>query len=261
MRFIILVGPAGSGKSTLTAELAEHIESFGPSVARVNYDPAAENLAYAPDVDIRDYVRVEEFMAKGLGPNGALVAAVDASIEYVHDIRERLVDINPDYVIVDTPGQLELFAYRVGGPIVVDALTEGYPSATVFLMDAMFFENVAGIVSILTLASSVAVRLRRPQVNIVSKADLLVPEVSEEIIPRLGEEGFLASLIEAEADLDPYILTLTKRLSEALQETGFIGELVQVSVRDPSSLDALYAKLQQILASGDDYRAYDYVAE
>jgi len=259
LRFIVVVGPAGSGKSTLTSELAEHIEAFGASVARVNYDPAAESLAYPPDVDIRDYVGVEAFMARGLGPNGALVAAVDASIEYVHEIREKLVDINPDYVIVDTPGQLELFAYRVGGPVVVDALTEGYPASTVFLMDAMFFENVAGIVSVLTLASSVAVRLGKPQVNIVSKADLLLPEVSEEIIPRLGEEGFLSSLVDAEEGLDPYLLTLTKRLSEALQESGFIGEIVQVSVRRPESLDLLYAKLQQILASGDDYRMYDYV--
>jgi GTPase SAR1 family protein len=260
LRFIVLVGPAGSGKSTLTGELADHIESYGPTVARVNYDPAAEELNYSPDVDIRSYVKAEDFIVEGLGPNGALIAAVDSSIEYVYEIREKLLDINPDYVIIDTPGQLELFAYRVGGPLVLDAITHDFPTVVVFLMDAMFFDNPAGIVSILTLASSVAVRLKKPQINVVSKSDLLSPDVISDIIPRLGEEGFLSELLESE-DLDPFLRSLSQKLSEALVESGFIGEVLPVSSRDPKTLDMLYAKIQQILAQGDDYKLYDYGVE
>ena len=260
MKFVLIVGPAGSGKSTLTGELADHIESYGASVARVNYDPAAEELSYGPDVDIRNYVKAEDFMVEGLGPNGALIAAVDSSIEYAHEIRNRLEDINPDYVIIDTPGQLELFAYRVGGPLVLDAIAGDYPALAIFLMDAMFFGNSAGIVSILMLASSVAVRLKKPQINVVSKSDLLNDNVISEIIPRLGEESFLADLINSE-ELDPFLRSLSLKLSEALVESGFIGEVLPVSVRDPNSLDLLYAKIQQILSSGDDYKFYDYFTE
>ncbi len=259
MRFIVMVGPAGSGKSTLTAELADTIESYGPSVARVNYDPAAEKLPYDPEVDIRDYVSVEEFMEKGLGPNGALIAAVDTSFAHVTEIRSKIDDINPDYVIIDTPGQLELFAYRVGGPVVVRAIIEDRPSATVFLMDPMFFEEPIGMVSILTLASSVAVRLQLPQVNVVSKADLLRREVLEEIIPRLGEEGYLSSLVNSMDGVDDFTRNLALSISEALYVSGFIGEVLPVSIHDPDSLARLYAKLQQILAAGDDYVFYDYV--
>lgn len=258
MRFIVVVGPAGSGKSTLTAELADHIEGFGASVARINYDPAAERLPYDPEVDIRDYVTVEQFMDQGLGPNGALIAAVDTSYSYVRNIREQIDDINPDYAIIDTPGQLELFAYRVGGPVVVRAIVGDDPAATLFLMDAVFFEEPMGMISMLTLASSVAVRLQLPQVNLVSKADLLRDEVVEEIIPRLGEDGFLESLVDSMPGVDEFVRGLARSIAEALYTSGFIGEVLPVSIHDPDSLTALYAKLQQILAAGDDYRFYDH---
>ncbi|MFZ8793489.1 MAG: ATP/GTP-binding protein [Acidilobaceae archaeon] len=259
MKFIIMVGPAGSGKSTLTGELAAHMESFGPVVARVNFDPAAESLPYDADVDVRKYVTVYEFMAKGLGPNGALVAAVDSLINHVFDIKGVLEDIKPDYVIVDTPGQMELFAYRHGGPVVLDALTYNYPSLTVFLVDAVFLENPSSIISALTLASSVAVRLKRPQVNVVSKADLLLPEVLNELVPRLGEEGFLESLVSSDEALDPYTRTLMLNLSSALYKAGFIGEVIPVSTGMPETLDALYAKIQQVFSGGEEYKYYDVV--
>ncbi|MCS7106988.1 MAG: ATP/GTP-binding protein [Acidilobaceae archaeon] len=256
MYFIVLVGPAGSGKTTLAGELAAYIESYGPSVARLNFDPAAETLSYDADVDVRSYVTAQEFMAKGLGPNGALIAAVDSLINHVFDIRRALEEIKPDYVIVDTPGQMELFAYRHGGPIVLNALTHGYPSVTVFLMDAIFFENPASIVSVLTLASSVAVRLQRPQINIVSKADLLMQDVLENVVTRLGEEGFLESLATS-SESDLYTRALMLSLASALESAGFIGEVIPVSVNSRESMDALYAKIQQLLKGGEEEKYYD----
>ena len=259
MRFIILVGPAGSGKSTLTGELASHMEGFGVSVAKVNFDPAVEVLPYEPEVDVRDYVTAEELMKKeGLGPNGALVVAVDSLINYVSDIRKRIEGLEADYVIIDTPGQLELFAYRIGGPLVLDSLVIDNPVATVFLADAIFMDNPASMISIFTLASSVAVRLKKPQVNVISRADLLASDVYE-IIDRINEDGFLTGLLDRDARLPGDLKTLSHYLSDALYNAGFLGDVFTVSVKDPDSLATLYAKLQQILAAGDDYRFYDTI--
>ncbi len=248
MKFIVLVGPAGSGKSTLAGELSSHMESYGVSTARVNFDPAVEKLLYEADVDVRDYVTVQEFMDKGLGPNGALIAAVDSLINYVSDIRRRIEDAGADYVIVDTPGQLELFAYRAGGPLVLDAITAGDPVVLVFLIDVTFFENPASIVSGLALASSVSLRLRKPQINIASKADLLMKEVLEEIIPRLGEEGFLTGLLARDESIPGSLRELSMKISDAIYSSGYIGEIIPVSVTDPNMLSNLYAKIEQVFA-------------
>ena len=256
-RYVVLVGTAGSGKSHLTAALADAIEDAGGAAARVNLDPAAVSLPYEPTVDVRRYVKAEDFMAEGLGPNGALIAAVDHAFNYAREIKNDVEEVNPDYAIIDTPGQLELFAFRAGGPLVLDVIVGDSPSVVVFLMDAVFFEKPSSIVSVLMLASSTAARLLRPQINVVSKADLLLPEVEEEIIPSLGDHGFLASLVMEEEGIDGSTRAFLARMAEALYETGFIGEVLTVSIRRPETVTALYGKIQQIVAGGDDYVALD----
>ncbi|MEB3860194.1 MAG: ATP/GTP-binding protein [Desulfurococcales archaeon] len=248
MRFVVLVGPAGSGKSTLAGELSGHMESFDVDTSLVNFDPAAEKLVYDPDVDVRDYVTVHDFMEKGLGPNGALIAAVDSLISHVSEIRRRIEETGAEYVIVDTPGQLELFAFRAGGPVVLDAITAGDPVVLVFLVDVTFFENPASIVSGLALASSVSLRLRKPQINVASRADLLVREVLEEIIPRLGEEGFLTGLVSRDESIPGELRDLSMRISDAIYSSGYIGEVIPVSVMKPETLAGLHAKIEQVLS-------------
>ncbi|MCI4460222.1 MAG: ATP/GTP-binding protein [Acidilobus sp.] len=257
MRFIVIVGPAGSGKSTLTAQLSSAMESQGASVVKVNFDPAADKPPYDPDVDVRDYVTVEEFIDKGLGPNGAMVSAVDAIIGHVDKIRQEVEEFRADYVIIDTPGQLEPFAYRAGGPLVLDALIQDDKSLVVFLMDAVFFEDPVDIVSILTLASSVNVRFKRPQLNVISKADLLPPDVLNNVVERLHEEGYLEDALRDSRLLRGLELQLSMSLARALYEAGYVGQLLPVSAYDEASVRELYGKVQEVLEGGEDYRVYD----
>ena len=40
----------------------------------MNLDPAAEDFAYKPDLDIKDLISLEDVMEEiGLGPNGGLI--------------------------------------------------------------------------------------------------------------------------------------------------------------------------------------------
>src|SRR3989304_969901 len=120
---VFIVGMAGSGKSTLTAAYLEWLKSGEQDAIVVNMDPGATALPYNPDIDSRSYVDVQKLMIDyQLGPNGALIMASDLIADHLEEIREEIDAANPDVVLVDTPGQIELFAFREGGRVIATQL-------------------------------------------------------------------------------------------------------------------------------------------
>ena len=121
--FVYFIGTAGSGKSTLTQNFKEWMNQRGLDAITVNLDPGAENLPYEPDVDIKDWISLKEIMESyELGPNGAQIAAADMLALNTSDIKESIESFKTDYVLIDTPGQLELFVFREAGKYIVQFL-------------------------------------------------------------------------------------------------------------------------------------------
>ncbi|KAB5527793.1 hypothetical protein DKX38_021640 [Salix brachista] len=74
----LVIGPAGSGKSTYCSSLFRHCEAVGRSIHVVNLDPAAEQFDYPVAVDIRELICLDDVMEElGLGPNGALMYCME----------------------------------------------------------------------------------------------------------------------------------------------------------------------------------------
>ena len=121
--FVYIIGTAGSGKSTLTQTFKQWMELRSVDAVTVNLDPGAENLPYKPDVDIRDWISLKEVMnTYGLGPNGAQIACADMLALNTSDVKKSIEAFKTDYVLVDTPGQLELFVFREAGKYIVQFL-------------------------------------------------------------------------------------------------------------------------------------------
>jgi GTPase SAR1 family protein len=125
MFIVFIIGTAGSGKSLLTASFSEWLKMSKQNVTVVNLDPGALKLPYSPDVDVRNYVNVGDLMEKyGLGPNGALIMAADLIADEIDEISREIEDLTSDIVLVDTSGQMELFAFRASGPYIATELTK-----------------------------------------------------------------------------------------------------------------------------------------
>ncbi|PIO65681.1 hypothetical protein TELCIR_12635, partial [Teladorsagia circumcincta] len=77
----LVMGPAGSGKSTYCSVIYNHCQSIGRFVQVVNLDPAAEAFNYPATADVRSLISVDDVMEDkelALGPNGALVFCMEA---------------------------------------------------------------------------------------------------------------------------------------------------------------------------------------
>jgi hypothetical protein len=50
--------------------------------------------------------------ANRLGPNGAQIACADMIALNTEDVKKSINSFKSDYILLDTPGQLELFVFR-----------------------------------------------------------------------------------------------------------------------------------------------------
>ena len=178
---IYFIGTAGSGKSTLTNSFKKWTDLKGLDTIIVNLDPGAENLPYIPDIDIRDWISLEEVMSSyELGPNGAQIACADMIALNIGDLKQSIESFKSNYILVDTPGQLELFVFREAGKYIVKFLKPDR-SIIAYLVDHALAKTASGFVSQLLLSISTNFRLGQPQINLLSKADMLSKEEREQV--------------------------------------------------------------------------------
>ena len=247
--FTYLVGTAGAGKSLLTLALSEHLRKQEINVATVNLDPGVVWLPYSPDVDVRDFVNYDHVMRDyNLGPNGALVACVDLLISNIDGIRSEIESLEPDYVIADTPGQLELFAFRATGNFLISSLGER-KSAILFLFDPNLTNHPASLVSILLLSASVQYRFVKPQLNVLTKCDLLTTEELSKVESWFDEPPSLLKALEEESNgLDRQFVERTFKM---LEEAELASSLAVTSASTGFGIDSLHAELQRIFTGGE----------
>lgn len=251
MLFIFLVGTAGSGKSLLTASLEKWLVGSDLSVTVVNLDPGVDSPPYTSDVDIREYVDYGEVMSSfGLGPNGALVASLDMAVSQVEDLREEIVETERDYVLVDCPGQMELFAYRNSGPLMVSGLRGDDIATSLYLLDSNIARTPAGYLSSMLLGISINIRFGLPQLNVLSKSDILMPEEIEEI-SQWAEEPYL---LEEALDKSSHgmVQEYARLVLEMMGSLGTASSVIPISARDMTGFETLYGEVQRIFSGGDN---------
>mgnify|MGYP001626136499 CR=1 FL=1 len=247
---IFVLGPAGSGKSTFTGSFVEWMQSNNYNAIAVNLDPGTEFLPYEPDVDVRDYVVLQDIMQDySLGPNGAQILAADLIANQIDDIKKEIDEYDTDYVIVDTPGQLELFAFRTSSEFIMDQISDR-KGFIAFLMDPMVAISPSGYVSLLTLSASVFFRFYTPFINIINKIDLLNDSDLLKLKSWSYDAGVLyEDLRNEKPNMNNVYLT---EILKSLQEIGTSSTPIFCSSKELKGLEYIYSAIQMVYSGGED---------
>ena len=249
MKIVFVTGTAGSGKSLLTSRIYEYYTSNGAFAAIFNLDPGVESLPYSCDIDVRDKIDIVSIMKQyDLGPNGALIMANDLIASKFDEFQNEINDVNPDYLIVDTPGQIELFAYRTSGPFLVQNL-DSDEKVNLFLFDGALITSPVNFVSIALLATSIKLRLNLPTINVLTKTDL-IGEKLKDIIRWSSDLKSLEEAISKDADGETYTLTTT--ILRSLNLGGFAQGLIPISNVSGEGMVNLESALSRTINLGEE---------
>lgn len=249
LKTIFVTGTAGAGKSLLTSKIYDYYTQNSAFAAILNLDPGVENIPYTCDIDVRDYVDIVSVMKNyDLGPNGALVMANDLIASKIDDIRNDVERVNPDYLLVDTPGQIELFAYRSSGKFIIENLTSE-EKTNIFLFDGSLITTPVNFVSLALLATSIRLRINLSTINVITKIDV-ISENLKEIIRWSSDIRTLESAIAKETNGEIY--SLTTNVLRGLNLGGFAQGLIPISNATGEGLVNLEGALSRILNFGEE---------
>lgn len=194
----LVMGPAGSGKSTYCYTMVQHCETLNRSVQVVNLDPAAEYFEYPVMADIRELIHVDDVMEDEtlkFGPNGGLVFCMEYFANNFDWLESCLGHVEDDYILFDCPGQIELYTHLPVMKQLVDQLQQWeFRVCGVFLVDSQFMVESFKFLSGVLAALSAMVTLEIPQMNVMTKMDLLSKKAKKEIEKYLDPDTY--SLIE-----------------------------------------------------------------
>lgn len=249
MKTVFVSGTAGSGKSLLSSKIQSYYSKNGSFAAILNLDPGVESMPYTCDVDVRDYVDYVSIMQQyELGPNGSMIMANDLIASKIDDIQNQVNQVNPDYLIVDTPGQIELFAYRSSGRFIVDNLSSD-EKTNVFLFDGSLITSPVNFVSIALLATSIRLRLNLPTINVLTKIDLIGDKL-QDILQWSTNLNALENAVGKETDGDTY--SLTTNILRGLDLGEFAQRLIPISNVTEEGFLNLEGALSRILNLGEE---------
>ncbi len=251
MNLIFVLGTAGSGKSTFTAKFTRFLEYHREDVMAVNLDPGSLILPYAANVDVREYIKVEEIMEEyGLGPNGGLMLAHDMMAGIVEDLSNDIEDFTPDICLVDTPGQMELFAFREIGAQIAQNLTDA-EKGVIYIFDGVQCRDPLNYVMNMFLATAINTKFFLPQYHLISKIDALDELQLAEMVS-WSEDAF-ALEESVDARLTGLNRTMSQDMMEIINRIGLEFQPIPLSSVTNDGFSDLYAQLMMTFTDGGKF--------
>lgn len=254
----LVMGPAGSGKSTYCSNIQQYCEELRRTVHVVNLDPAAEHFDYSVLVDIRELINIEDVMEDPdlkFGPNGGLVFCMEYLAQNMDWLHEQLDDIEDDYILFDCPGQIELYTHIPVMRQIVDTLRNwNFNLCAIFTVDSQFMIEASKFVSGVLSALSTMITLEIPHVNVMTKIDLLSKKAKKELDRYL--EPNMSTLLADEFNNMKHgskFHKLNALMAQMVDDYGLVTFMpLDISEEDNDSLNDILLQVDMAIQYGED---------
>lgn len=238
---------AGSGKTTFVQRVNSTLFGLKNRPYVLNLDPACAEVPFPVQIDIRKTVNYKGVMQKfGLGPNGAILTSLNLFAtrfgSAVKGIEDRSKKSKLNYVLVDTPGQIEAFTWSASGAIITESLSTSFPTVIVYIVDTPRSTSPTTFMSNMLYACSIFYKTQLPMVVVFNKNDVVESDFLVEWMHDF--EAFHDALRSAPTS-GGYIDELTKSMSLVLDEFYKTLKVVSVSSMTGSGVDAFFEAVAQ----------------
>lgn len=172
---LFFIGMAGCGKTTLLHRISLDLSLIKKSHFIINLDPATQNIPYLANIDIRDTINFKKVMKDYiLGPNGAILTALNlfsTRFDQVLKIIQKKTNLI-EFILIDTPGQIEIFTWSASGSIITESLSKNFPAIMFYVIDSARTINPITFVSNILYSCSILYKTRLPLIMILNKIDI-----------------------------------------------------------------------------------------
>jgi GPN-loop GTPase len=208
---IVCVGMAGSGKTTFMQRINSYLHQTKEPPYVVNLDPAVHNVPFESNIDIRDSVNYKEVMKQyNLGPNGGILTSLNlfaTKVDQIMGILEKRTAPPPSsaegksakqikHILVDTPGQIEVFVWSASGDILLNSFASSFPTVIAYIIDTPRSASTSTFMSNMLYACSILYKTKLPMILVFNKTDVKDAEFAKDWMTDF--EAFQEALREEE---------------------------------------------------------------
>nr|SVE72965.1 EOG090X072H [Ceriodaphnia reticulata] len=225
---LIILGMAGSGKTTFVQQLTSGLHKRKTPPYVINLDPACREVPYPVNIDIRDTVNYKEVMKQySLGPNGGIVTSLNlfaTKFDQVIKLVEKRSETT-DIAIFDTPGQIEVFTWSASGTIITETLAALFPTVVVYVMDVVRSVSPVTFMSNMLYACSILYKLRLPFIVNTNETTVKYVDFIIDLTCKFESKGVTVEDIIAEAMVSMRTRSYLLFLNEKFKEKRIFGRL------------------------------------